>query len=98
MESLSLDPGTLLDYASRLTVVPTLLLVIWALVTKRLVAGWAYSELKAERDELRKALDATLPVGKKAAEVAGQSAGVSEELLGVVADLVQRLPRPGSDR
>jgi hypothetical protein len=59
--------------AEKLTLVGVLVTVIWAIMTRRLVPGQFYEDLKRENDELRRALDKWRDTGRDVA-------GVAEEL------------------
>ncbi|MGH2714795.1 MAG: hypothetical protein ACRDM7_13100 [Thermoleophilaceae bacterium] len=57
------------DFALRGGAYGLLLIVFWMLVTKRLVFGWAYMELREDRDYWRRiALDG-LRVGERAVQL-----------------------------
>ena len=65
--------GDNLFTAEKLTLVGVLVAVIWAIMTRRLVPGQFYEDLKRENDELRRALDKWRETGREVA-------GAAEEL------------------
>lgn len=56
--------------AQKLTLVGVLLGVIWAIITRRLVPGQFYEDLKRENEELRSALDRWRDTGRAIAGTA----------------------------
>lgn len=61
--ALQLDPENLFT-ADKLTLVGTLVAIIWAIMTQRLVPGQFYEDLKRENDQLRHALEQWRETGR----------------------------------
>jgi hypothetical protein len=60
--------------AEKLTLVGVLVAVIWAIMTRRLVPGPFYEDLKRENEELRRALDRWRDTGRAIAGTAQELA------------------------
>lgn len=79
-----------LDYASRAGVVAILLLVLWALLSGKLVVRWVYDDLLKRYETLLKKTEEAIDGSKRSTSLAEQSTRLAEELMAATVATIQR--------
>ena len=84
------DPTSFVDLASKVGVVGILLLLLWALLSGKLVVRWVYDDLDRRYQTLLKRTEEAIDGGRRSTTLAEQSTKLAEDLMAATVATIQR--------